>query len=78
MYLTNIQPESEVRGSSLINLGPKGKGFISGKLPLTEDKGSILHGSHSLCYICNVDRKDHLICKHGLRPNAGISGTFQL
>ena len=32
-----IQPESKVKGSlSLINPEPKGKGFISGKLLMTE------------------------------------------
>ena len=42
MYSTNVQPESEVRGSlPLINpsLIPKGEGFISGKLLITEDEG---------------------------------------
>ena len=38
---TNIQPESEIRGSLLlINPKPKGEGFINGKLLMTEDKGS--------------------------------------
>ena len=42
MYSTNIRFESKVRGSFLlINLEPKGEGFISGKLPMTKDKGSI-------------------------------------
>ena len=42
MYLTNIQHDSEVRGSlSLINPLPKGLGLISGKLLMTEDKDSI-------------------------------------
>ena len=37
-----MQPESKVRGSlPLINREPKGRGVISGKLPMTEDKGSI-------------------------------------
>ena len=47
MYSTYIRPESEVRGSlPLINPEPEGQGasgsgFICGKLPMTEDKGSI-------------------------------------
>jgi len=37
-----MQPESEVRGSlPLINPEPKARGFICGKLPMTEDEGCI-------------------------------------
>ena len=43
MYSSNIQSESEVRRSlPLINPSTFGLGFISGKLPMTEDKGLIL------------------------------------
>ena len=37
MYSTNIQPESDIRGSL-----PVGEEFISGKLLITEDEGHIL------------------------------------
>ena len=42
MYTTNVRPESEVKGSlPLIIPSQKCKGFISGKLPMTEDEGRI-------------------------------------
>ena len=42
MYLTNIRYVSEIRGNLLLKtLSLKGKRFISGKLLMTMDKGSI-------------------------------------
>ena len=43
MHSTNIQHVFEVRGSlPLIRPKPKGKRFISSKLPMTEGKGNII------------------------------------
>ena len=40
MYSTNIRSESKVRGSMLL-INPELEGFISGKLPMTEDEDHV-------------------------------------
>ena len=75
MYSTNIQPESEVRGSlPLINPEPEGQGVYQCKLPMTEDKGRIVcrihrnsRGSYDIYYgdvILVLSKHNKVFYKH--------------